>query len=307
MVFLNEDKDYLEKWLSELVLDSLHKNNCDFIGLVGLLFFSIYKLRLDLFRKALGIFYRVVKNNEGFLRFGQNFVMVILRMIEEKVPLQSRLLLLQNTWPIFFGLVGWGLKHYFNETWTLEEIKDREKALKIQGLFTRRVEVLSKYFNNDSLSKIEIPDCYISTEALTRKQILEEGLKDLLNYLSAFIRNEREKPDLFRWMKSAGALINENKKFFQKELFTLKVNLEEDVNSVKRLNRGLDKSELIILRLFSSLVVQFQTLDVTEVPNYLGLMKCIKPIFEIIPEDTANGIVSKNNGLEETFLGYCDI
>ena len=36
-------------------------------------------------------------------------------------------------------------------------------------------------------------------------------------------------------------------------------------------------------------------------------MKCIKPIFEIIPEDTADGIVSKNNGLEETFLGYCDI
>jgi hypothetical protein len=76
---------------------------------------------------------------------------------------------------------------------------------------------------------------------------------------------------------------------------------------VERLNRGLDKSEFIILRLVSSLVVQFQTLDVAEVPNYLGLMKCIKPIFEIIPEDTADGIVSKNNGLEETFLGYCDI
>ena len=74
MVFLAENKNYLEDWLSGLELESLHKNSCDFIGLVGLTYFTIYKSRYDLFRKALGVLYRTIMNNEGFLRFGQNFI-----------------------------------------------------------------------------------------------------------------------------------------------------------------------------------------------------------------------------------------
>ena len=228
-------------------------------------------------------------------------------MIEEKVPLKSRLVLLQNTWPVFFGIVGWGLKHIYSESWCLEEYKEREKVLaKHQGMFTRRVEILSRYFDKETLTKVDLPDCCISKETLTRPQILEQSCKEILIYLTAFVRNEKKKEELFRWMKAAGNLINGNKKFFENELFTMKLDHEKDVMSVKNLNRGNDQSEFIVMRLFTALCYQFQTLSSAEVPNYLALMKTIKPIFEIIPE-TNGGIVSKNNGLEERFMKFCDI
>lgn len=228
-------------------------------------------------------------------------------MIEEKVVLKNKLTLLQNTWPVFFGLVGWGLKHIYSETWCLDEYKEREKILaKHEAYFVRRVEILSRYFDKDTLTKVNLPESFISTETLTRPQILEQSTKDLFMYLTAFVRNEKKKEALFRWMKAAGNLINENKKFFETELFNMKVDLEKDIKPVKNLSRGNDSCEHIVLRLFTALCYQFQTLSSTEVPNYLALMKTIKPIFEIIPEDS-NGIVSKDNGLEERFLKFCDI
>lgn len=36
-------------------------------------------------------------------------------------------------------------------------------------------------------------------------------------------------------------------------------------------------------------------------------MKIVKPIFEIIPDESGNGSVTATNGLEEKFLGYCEI
>jgi len=100
-------------------------------------------------------------------------------MIEEKVPLKSRLVLLQNTWPVFFGIVGWGLKHLYTESWCLDEYKEREKVLaKHEALFVRRVEALSRYFDKETLTKISLPDCHISTETLTRPQILEQSFKE---------------------------------------------------------------------------------------------------------------------------------
>jgi len=125
-------------------------------------------------------------------------------------------------------------------------------------------------------------------------------------YLTAFVRNEKKKDELFRWMKAAGSLVNENKKFFGDQLFEMKIDMEKEVKGIKNLNRGNDQSEHMVLRLFTALCYQFQTLSASEVPNYLALMKTIKPIFEIIPEDS-NGIVSKANGLEERFLKFCDI
>jgi len=83
--------------------------------------------------------------------------------------------------------------------------------------------------------------------------------------------NEKDKPTLFRWLQALGCILNEQKKFFCQEIFTLKVDVKKDIYSIKRLNRQHDDNEYVILRIFPAMVNQFQTLDSTEVVSYLNL------------------------------------
>jgi len=87
---LSQNSKYLEEWIDSLKVEDLHKNHPDYIGLVGLMFYTVYKGRLGIFKKAFGAWYRVAYENEAFLKYAQNFIVVILRIIEDKVPLQKR-------------------------------------------------------------------------------------------------------------------------------------------------------------------------------------------------------------------------
>jgi len=161
---------------------------------------------------------------------------------------------------------------------------------------------LSRYFTKNVLAAQELPECFMFSDAAdnTRQKIIDQGCKDLLVYMTGFISNEKGKVELFEWIRAAGCLMNENPKFFEKELFSMKVDIEQDVKPIKRLWRLHDDCEFVMLRFFGSVITQFQTLDAPDVSSYLGLMKNVKPIFEIIPED-GSGLVSSKNGLQEKF------
>jgi len=173
------NENYLSDWVKNLKIEDLHKNHVDFIALIGLMFFCIHKLRLSLLRKTLGVFYRVAKNNDAFMRTAQNFIVVILRMIEEKVPLQKRTQLYEEIWPVFFTITGWGVKYLYTELY--QEMGENKEVRKIMNIFIRRVEILSRYFTKDCLSAKDIPDCYISDEEKpTRLSIITESCQDLI-------------------------------------------------------------------------------------------------------------------------------
>ena len=44
-VFLSENKNYLESWVNNLDIEKMHKTHCDFVALIGLMFFAIQKSR----------------------------------------------------------------------------------------------------------------------------------------------------------------------------------------------------------------------------------------------------------------------
>lgn len=265
---MSQNSNYLSDWIGGLQISELHKNHCDFIGIIGLAFFSIYKLRLDLFRKSLGLFYRITKNNNAFFRFSQNFIAVILKITEEKIPLQKRQLLYQDIWPVFLGIVGAGLKHYYLQSYDNEEIPDVKAMKKIEDLYIKRMELLPRYFTKEVLGAKPIPECWIFDKKPTQSDILSETCQDLFVYLTGICSNERDKTTLFKWLKATGGLLAENKKFFAENIFAMKIELEIDIKPIKRLNRLRDDNLCVVVRLFNSLVIQFQTLDSTEVSSY---------------------------------------
>lgn len=253
-VFISQNPNYLSEWICGLKIADLHKNHCDFIGIIGLTFFSIYKLRLDLFRKSLGLFYQIVKNNDAFFRLSQNFIAVVLRITEEKIPLQKRTAVYADVWPVFFGLVGVGLKFYYMQSYDTDDIPDLKTMKKTQDVFVKRIELLPRYFTKDVMNTNKIPECYIFgfDKNPTQSEILDETCKDLLVYLTGLCSNERDKTTLYKWLKAAGTLLAENKKFFAENIFSIKVDLEEDIKAVKRLNRLKDDNLFVMPRLFNS-------------------------------------------------------